>query len=207
MREIPNTVVGFYSKTNQMNQCLKFIYFWNNSTCFGWSFRTSSGVHDCTYSNRHMSETCRVIPKINKFETLVHLVGFTIEIYYNAWPYEHHNCGCVYWYSKFIFSAACVIQFLFFSCSGVEHYDSRSEWHYFPDQETEQQSPTVPHDHYQPVNSLNHYQLGKLKQWCVSSVKIFWFCISLLFMILFHCLHFTFPYMGRKAITWWLSSS
>jgi len=24
----------------------------------------------------------------NKFETLVHLVGFTIEIYYDAWPYE-----------------------------------------------------------------------------------------------------------------------
>ena len=25
------------------------------------------------------TETCRVIPKENKFETLVHLVGFTIE--------------------------------------------------------------------------------------------------------------------------------
>jgi len=26
--------------------------------------------------------------KINKFEKLVHLVGFTIEIYYDAWTYE-----------------------------------------------------------------------------------------------------------------------
>jgi len=44
-----------------------------HSTCFGWSFHPSSGVQDCTYSNRHMSnrycwllasgyevETCRV---------------------------------------------------------------------------------------------------------------------------------------------------
>jgi len=154
MREVLNTVVVFYSKINQMHHCLKFIYFWNNCTCFGRSFHPSSGVHDCTYSNRHMSETCRVIPKINKFETLVHLVGFTVDIYYDAWPYEHH---C---YSKFIFSAACVIQFLFFSCPAVERYYSRSEWHYLPDQETEQQSPTGPHNHYQPVNNLTTTKWG-----------------------------------------------
>jgi hypothetical protein len=47
---------SFYSKTNQMHQCLKFILFWNTSTCFGRSFRPSSGVHDCAYSNRHMSK-------------------------------------------------------------------------------------------------------------------------------------------------------
>ena len=29
-----------------------------------------------------------VIPKQNKFETLVHLFVFTIEIYYDARPYE-----------------------------------------------------------------------------------------------------------------------
>ena len=40
----------FYSKTNQMHQCIKFILFYNNSTCFGRYFRPSSGVHDCTYS-------------------------------------------------------------------------------------------------------------------------------------------------------------
>ena len=45
----------FYSKTNQMHQCPKFILFWNNSTCFRRSFRPSSGFHDCTYSNKLMS--------------------------------------------------------------------------------------------------------------------------------------------------------
>ena len=35
-------------------------------------------------------ETCRMLlqNKINKFEILVHLVGFTTEIYYDARPYE-----------------------------------------------------------------------------------------------------------------------
>jgi len=50
-----NGVFYFYSKTNQMHQCLKFISFWNKSTCFGQSFLPSSGVRDCTYSNRHLS--------------------------------------------------------------------------------------------------------------------------------------------------------
>ena len=45
----------FYSETNQMHQCIKFILFWNDSTCFGRYFRPSSGVHDCTYSDRHLS--------------------------------------------------------------------------------------------------------------------------------------------------------
>ena len=37
-----------------MHQCLKFILE-RHSTCFGRSFRPSSGVQDCTYSDRHMS--------------------------------------------------------------------------------------------------------------------------------------------------------
>ena len=41
---------NFYSKTNQMHQCLKFILEWH-STCFGQSFCPSSAVQDCTYSN------------------------------------------------------------------------------------------------------------------------------------------------------------
>jgi len=40
-----------------MHQCIKFILFWNNSRCFRRSFRPSSGVHDCTYSNRHLSDS------------------------------------------------------------------------------------------------------------------------------------------------------
>jgi len=90
-------------------------------TCFGQSFHPSSGVLDCTYSNRHLSnryccllangyllasryqlasreqylfDSCKCNlellmtdgktvqnechSKINKFDTLVHLVGFTI---------------------------------------------------------------------------------------------------------------------------------
>jgi len=34
------------------------------------------------------SETCRVLLQQNKFETMMHLVGFTVEIYYDALPYE-----------------------------------------------------------------------------------------------------------------------
>ena len=50
----PCIVIYFYSKTNQMHQCIKFILEWH-STCFGRSFRPSSGLQDCTYSNRHLS--------------------------------------------------------------------------------------------------------------------------------------------------------
>jgi len=61
-------VIYFYSKTNQKHQCLKFILFWNNSTCFGRSFRPSSGVHDCTCSNRHMSNRyCGLLANGNEF--------------------------------------------------------------------------------------------------------------------------------------------
>jgi len=40
---------------HQMHQCIKFILFWNETTCFGRSFCPSSGVQGCTYSNRHLS--------------------------------------------------------------------------------------------------------------------------------------------------------
>jgi hypothetical protein len=101
--------VCFYSKTNQMHEYLKFILFWNNSTYFVRSFRPSSGVQNCTYSNRHLFDIHLLLyvqswtpddrwkgrPKHvelfqnkSKFETLVHLIDFTIEIYYDAQPYE-----------------------------------------------------------------------------------------------------------------------
>jgi hypothetical protein len=44
-----------YNKTNQMHQFLKLFIFARQSTCFGRSFRPSSGVQNCTYSNRYMS--------------------------------------------------------------------------------------------------------------------------------------------------------
>ena len=97
-----------------MQQCIKFYFIleWH-FTCFGRSFRPSSGVQDCTYSNRcccllaskqrtvsfwqmpvavctvmnswwwteRPSETCSVsFQNKIKFDTLLYLVGFTIEI-------------------------------------------------------------------------------------------------------------------------------
>jgi hypothetical protein len=56
----------FYSKCNQMHQHLKFIFFWNNTTRFGRSFRQSSGVHDCTYSNRYMPNRYRCLLASNQ---------------------------------------------------------------------------------------------------------------------------------------------
>jgi len=106
-----------------MHQCLKFILEWH-STCFGRSFRPSSGVQDCTYSNRQLSkrycwllasrqqylfDKCLLLyvqswtpddgrndrpkhvechSKINTFENLVHLVGFTIEVLHEIYYYQ-----------------------------------------------------------------------------------------------------------------------
>jgi hypothetical protein len=41
-----------YSETNKMLLLLKLFILAKHSTCFGRSFRPSSGVQDCTYSNR-----------------------------------------------------------------------------------------------------------------------------------------------------------
>jgi len=51
----PCTVIYFYSKTNSMHRCLKFVLLEQRSTRFGWSFHPPSAVQDCTYSNRHLS--------------------------------------------------------------------------------------------------------------------------------------------------------
>ena len=41
-----------------MHQCLKLIWFWNNSTFFGRSLRPPSAVHDCTYSCQTDTAVC-----------------------------------------------------------------------------------------------------------------------------------------------------
>ena len=84
-----------------------FILQWH-STCVGRSFRPSSGVQECTYSNRHLSnryccllDKCLLLyvkssapddgrkerpkhvechSKMDKYDTAVHVVGFNIEI-------------------------------------------------------------------------------------------------------------------------------
>ena len=66
-------VIYFYSNTEQIHKSLKFILFWNKSTCFGRSFLPSSGVHDCAYSNRHVSNRyCSLLASVNWLE--FHLV-------------------------------------------------------------------------------------------------------------------------------------
>jgi len=57
-----------------MHQCIKFILFWNDTlTYFGQSFRPSSGVQDCTYSNRHLSNRyCCLLASAYKTETGKH---------------------------------------------------------------------------------------------------------------------------------------
>ena len=100
----------FCSKTNQIHQFLKFIVFWNNTlhvsdglSVHRQEFKT---VHTttaicltyaccCIYrlellmmDGKTVRNMYSVIPKYKKFEKLVHLVGFIIEVYYDAQPYE-----------------------------------------------------------------------------------------------------------------------
>jgi len=43
-----------YSTTNKMHLFLKVVILVECFTCFRRSYRPSSGVQNCTYSNRHM---------------------------------------------------------------------------------------------------------------------------------------------------------
>jgi hypothetical protein len=45
-------------KTNKMHLFLKLFILVKHSTYFGRSFRPSSGAQNCTYSIRHMSNSC-----------------------------------------------------------------------------------------------------------------------------------------------------
>jgi hypothetical protein len=84
-------------------------YFWDNTlhVSDGLSIHhedfktvhTATGI--CTVLNswwwmERPSETCRVLSqKWNKFKKLLHLVGFTVEIYCDAWSYEHQIANTV----------------------------------------------------------------------------------------------------------------
>jgi hypothetical protein len=54
----PCIVIYSCSKTNKMHLFLKLFILVKHSTSFGRSFRPSPGAQDCTYSNRHMSNSC-----------------------------------------------------------------------------------------------------------------------------------------------------
>jgi hypothetical protein len=64
-----------YSTTNKMHLFLKLFILVKHSTCFGRSFRPSSGAQDCTYSNRHMSDSCcYLLANGDEMELQFHLV-------------------------------------------------------------------------------------------------------------------------------------
>jgi hypothetical protein len=107
----PCILIYFCSKSNQMHQLLKFILFWNNN------LHVSEGlsVHHqeiktvytatcyCMYSHDFLMMDGKtvwnmwsVIPKENKFEKLVHLVGFIIEIIH----YSNYMHSSVHFYGN-----------------------------------------------------------------------------------------------------------
>jgi len=91
-----------FADSLQLDALISEIHFWNKTTCFGQFLCPSSGIFHCTHSNRicHTGLLCvqwkppddgqRNCPKHvefyskNKFEKLVHLVGFIIRIYHDT---------------------------------------------------------------------------------------------------------------------------
>ena len=55
---VPCIVIYPYSTTNNIHLFLKLFILVKHCTCFGRSFRPSSGAQNCTYGNRHMSNSC-----------------------------------------------------------------------------------------------------------------------------------------------------
>ena len=53
----PCIVIYYFSTTNKMHLFLKLFILVKRSA-FGRSFRPSSGAQNCTYSNKHMSNSC-----------------------------------------------------------------------------------------------------------------------------------------------------
>jgi hypothetical protein len=78
---------------------LKFILFWNNTlhvsdglSVHHQEFKT---VHTATSICQTDTATCLLASRQQYlFEKLVHLVGFIIEIYHDARPYERQTLSC-----------------------------------------------------------------------------------------------------------------
>ena len=70
----PCIVIYSYSTTNKTHLYLGLSNLVKRSTCFGWSFRPSSGAHNCTYGNRHMSNSCCYLLLRGRNRTLFHFV-------------------------------------------------------------------------------------------------------------------------------------
>jgi len=54
----PCIVIYSCSNTKNIHLFLELFILVKQSTCFGRSFRPSSGAQDCSYSNRHMLNSC-----------------------------------------------------------------------------------------------------------------------------------------------------
>jgi len=63
-----------------------FVFEWH-STCFGRSFRPSSGVQDCTYSNRHMSNRycCLLASKLASRQQYLFDILVCLLLYVQSW--------------------------------------------------------------------------------------------------------------------------
>jgi hypothetical protein len=67
-----------------MHQCIQFILFWNDTTCFRQSFRPSPGVQDCTYSNKHMSDRYCCLLAVRSLELYIQQQAFAKQILLSA---------------------------------------------------------------------------------------------------------------------------
>jgi hypothetical protein len=95
----PRIVIYFYGKPNR---CISFsdlfIAAWH-STCFVRSFRPSSGVQDCTYSNRYMSERYGYLLASKQVAVPVWHMPVAVCTVLNSWwwterPYETCRVSC-----------------------------------------------------------------------------------------------------------------
>ena len=74
----PCIIIYSYSTTNNMNLFLKLFSLVKRSTCFGRSSQPSSGARNCTYGNRHMSNSCCYLLLVGmKWNTFQHVERFT----------------------------------------------------------------------------------------------------------------------------------
>ena len=72
-----------------------FILEWH-SPCFGQSFRPSSGVHDCTYSNRHMTNRyCCLLASRQTAVSVWHIPVAVCTVLNSCWWTERPSETCI----------------------------------------------------------------------------------------------------------------
>ena len=92
---------GSYSTTNKMHVFLKLFILVKRSTCFGRSFRPSSGAQDCTYGNRHMSNSCCYLPLASPLAAaLWHMPAAVCAVLSSWWWTERPSETCRAFYKN-----------------------------------------------------------------------------------------------------------